>query len=445
MKTLREITRYPAAVLGSVMVILLIAVSAYALISIPYSEAVRLWRGGEDIWYDLPKTAAPVWTNAFRTKKLPKTISLDSRDEGVEKTREKVSESRTEVDFAFTFDYTYDAFPNEITLFFESEYEEKKPHVNLTWITPEGEEIRVGSMSAENSSSYIFSQDEVLFRRLGRNLRPHEALLAEDPKAEDPKPRKGTYTLKVDGSVFEPDSDLDAELVVYGDVYGIAGTDHRRRDLTVALLWGTPVALMFGLLAAATTSATTMVIAAIGTWFGGWVDGLIQRITEINMIIPVLPVLIMIGTFYSRSIWVMLGVLILLYIFGSAIKSYRAIFLQVKESGYIEAAQAYGATNIRLIIRYLIPRIIPTLIPSLVTYIPTFVFYEAALNVLGLGDPTLPTWGKVINDAYVGGALHQGQYYWILEPSILLMITGLAFSLLGFTLDRIFNPRLRGM
>jgi peptide/nickel transport system permease protein len=134
-----------------------------------------------------------------------------------------------------------------------------------------------------------------------------------------------------------------------------------------------------------------------------------------------------------------------LYIFGGGIKSYRAIFLQVKESGYIEAAKAYGATNIRIIGRYLIPRIIPTLIPSLVTYIPTFVFYEAALNVLGLGDPTLPTWGKVINDAYVNGALHQGQYYWILEPSILLMITGLAFSLFGFALDRIFNPRLRGM
>ncbi len=445
MKTLREITRYPSAVIGGILIVLLVALSIYALITIPYSEAVRLWRGGEDIWYDLPRTAAPAWSNLFRDKKLPKTITINSQDEGVEKTVEKVSESRTEVDFSFTFDYTYGAFPDEVVLFFHSQYDEKIPYVNLTWITPEREEIRVGSMSVKNGTSYIFSQDEVLFRRLGRNLRPHEALFVEDPKAENPEIRKGTYTLQVDGSVFEPDATLDAELVVYGDVYGIAGTDHRRRDLTVALLWGTPVALMFGLLAAVFTSVTTMVIAAVGTWYGGWVDSLIQRITEINMIIPVLPILIMIGTFYSRSIWVMLGVLILLYIFGGGIKSYRAIFLQVKESGYIEAAQAYGATNVRVIARYLIPRIVPTLIPSLVTYIPTFVFYEAALNVLGLGDPTLPTWGKVINDAYTNGALHNGQYYWILEPSILLMVTGLAFSLFGFALDRIFNPRLRGM
>jgi peptide/nickel transport system permease protein len=188
-----------------------------------------------------------------------------------------------------------------------------------------------------------------------------------------------------------------------------------------------------------------MIIAGVGTWFGGWVDGLIQRITEVNLILPALPILIMVGTFYSRSIWLMLGVLILLYIFGGGIKTYRAIFIQVKESPYIEAAQAYGASDARLIFRYLIPRIIPTLLPNLVTLIPGFVFTEAALALLGLGDPILPTWGKVIYDAYDFGALYHGHYYWMLEPSILLMITGLAFSLLGFSLDRVFNPRLRGM
>jgi len=213
----------------------------------------------------------------------------------------------------------------------------------------------------------------------------------------------------------------------------------------VALLWGTPIALAFGLLAAVGTSLTTMIIAGVGTWFGGWVDGLIQRITEVNLILPTLPILIMVGTFYSRSLWLMLGVLILLSIFGGGIKTYRAIFLQVKESPYIEAAQAYGASDARVIFRYLIPRIIPMLLPNLITLVPGFVFTEAALALLGLGDPILPTWGKVINDARFNGALYQGNYYWMLEPSVLLMITGLAFSLLGFSLDRIFNPRLRGM
>jgi peptide/nickel transport system permease protein len=65
--------------------------------------------------------------------------------------------------------------------------------------------------------------------------------------------------------------------------------------------------------------------------------------------------------------------------------------------------------------------------------------------VLGLGDPTLPTWGKVINEARTNGAPYQGLYYWMLQPAFLLMLTGLAFALVGFSLDRIFNPRLRGL
>ena len=93
----------------------------------------------------------------------------------------------------------------------------------------------------------------------------------------------------------------------------------------------------------------------------------------------------------------------------------------------------------------MIPRMIPLLIPGLVSSIPAFVFLEATLAVLGLGDPVLPTWGKIINDAWSNGALYKGYYYWILEPAVLLMVTGLGFAMLGFALDRIFNPRLRGM
>jgi peptide/nickel transport system permease protein len=163
------------------------------------------------------------------------------------------------------------------------------------------------------------------------------------------------------------------------------------------------------------------------------------------MVLPFLAILIMIGTFYSRSIWTILGATVALSIFTGAILTDRAIFLQVKESPYIEAAKAYGASNMRIIFRYMIPRIIPLLIPSLVSAIPSYVFLEASLAVLGLGDPVLPTWGKVINDAFSNAALYKGFYYWILEPAVLLMITGLGFAMLGFALDRIFNPRLRGM
>ncbi|MFU8771501.1 MAG: ABC transporter permease subunit, partial [Anaerolineales bacterium] len=134
---------------------------------------------------------------------------------------------------------------------------------------------------------------------------------------------------------------------------------------------------------------------------------------------------------------------VLLSIFSSSIKTYRAIFLQVKTSPYIEAAQAYGAGNLRMVFFYLLPRIIPVLIPQMVTLVPVYVFLEAALAFIGQSDPLLPTWGKIIHDAHVNSALLQGNYYWILTPAFLLLLVGFAFSMIGHALERILNPRLR--
>jgi len=333
--------------------------------------------------------------------------------------------------------------PQELAMYFTSTYTEKAPFISLLWIKPDGSEVRVGDFGIDDAETYRFSQDEKLMRRL-KNDNVIQGLFA-DPESdvENPTVLKGTYQLEVKALSFEPDSEVTAELVMHGLVHGIAGTDNMRRDISLALLWGTPIALVFGLVAAVGTSVLTMVIASVGVWYGGVVDALIQRITEINMVLPFLSILIMIGTFYSKSIWTILGATILLSIFTGGIKNYRAIFMQVKQSTYIEAAQTYGAKDSRIIFLYLIPRVIPMLIPGLVLSVPSFVFLEASLAVLGLGDPVLPTWGKLIRDAGVA-SLYNGQYYWILEPAVLLMITGTAFAMLGFSLDKIFNPRLRG-
>lgn len=437
----RQLARYPSAVIGIALILGLVGIALYAVIAIPYREAIRLWRGGEEVWGENPRTAQPVWTQLFSRAKQPQTIVLRSSDASARKTVQDVTADTKLVTISYTFDYSYDGFPQEITVFFNAGYQEKLPFASLSWKTPDGRLMRLGQTTVRRAETYRLAQDTNLVRRLG-GVPPQQALFA-DPNAATPRALKGKYELTIEGSTFEPDSTLDAKVVFYGQVHGLAGTDHQRRDLMVGLLWGTPVALSFGLLAALGTSVVTMLIAAFGVWFGGWVDQTIQRITEVNMVLPFLPILIMVGTFYSRSIWVILSVVIALSIFGAAIKTYRAIFLQVKEAPYIEAARAYGASDARIIVRYLVPRIIPVLIPTLISGIPTFVFLEASLALLGLGDPVLPTWGKMIDDARSQGALFNGQYYWMLEPAFLLMIAGLAFAMVGFALDRIFNPRLR--
>ena len=438
----KEFTQYPSAIMGLVIIMALIALSIYTVIAIPYSEGMRLWRGGEDIWIENPRNARPSWVNFFLKERLPQTIIVNTQP-GATKVGPPLSGGLRAVEMMLAFDYPYDAFPSEINLFLKAKFKENRPYVSFFWLTPDGQRIPLGERSVRVSERYSISLDRHLAQRLGR--RPPEIGLFTKPNAtvENAVPLKGRYQLQIEGFFFEEGSNLEAKLVVYGQAYGLAGTDHRRRDIMVALLWGTPVALAFGFLAAVGSTLTTLLIAAIGVWFGRWVDAVIQRITEVNAILPVLPILIMIGIFYSRSLWVMLGAIILLSIFSLGIKTYRSILLQVKESPYIEAARTYGTGNFRIIFRYMIPRIIPVLIPQFVTLIPSFVFLEAGLAVLGLGDPVLPTWGKVVNDAYANGALYKGYYYWVLAPSVLLMLTGAGFALVGFALDRVFNPRLR--
>lgn len=452
MKRLRRawesLKRYPSAVVALGVISLLLLISLWAAVSLPLPYAVRLWRGSDAVWEETPKNAEPAWTNFFRSNKLPETIIVRSSEvpPGSMKV-ESISPTITKSSYDLVFAYPYTVYPNEINVFLESNHTQLKPQVTMSWITPDGREIPLFKNAINQSYRYSAGSDNTLRRALGNIVPTTGLFFAAGDKpvgTEMPPLQKGEYKLRVEAMTFEPGTTVDARLIVYGQVHGLAGTDHMRRDLLVGLLWGTPIALMFGLLAAVGTSVLSFIIAAVGAYKGGWVDAGIQRITEVNLMLPALPILIMIGTFYSSTIMSILGIVILLGIFGAQIKTNRAMFLQVKNAPYIEAARAYGASDGRIIFRYLIPRVAPVLLPGFVTLTPAFVFTEASLAVLGLGDPSLPTWGKILNDAYQNGALYQGQYYWVVEPAIMLVITGLAFSMLGYALDRILNPRLRG-
>jgi peptide/nickel transport system permease protein len=436
---LAEIRRYPALIAGFAIIGIFVVVSIFTLIAMPYNEAIRLWRGGEGVWDDNPQNAAPVWFDLFTRDRLPRTIIVSSTDSGT-LTEEDVGGGAKLVQITLPFQYQYDGFPDELKLFVQATYEGGPPAATLSWRTSDGRTIVLQeNRLIGRSDVYYISQDEDLRARLSE-MRPQVGLFLDPANQE--KSLKGDYELLLTAEVPQ-ECELNAKLVVYGRIHGVAGTDNRRRDLMVALLWGAPVALIFGVAAAVGTALATFALSATGTWLGGKVDTAFQWLTQVNLIIPLLPILVMVGYLYDRSIWTMLGLVIALNIFGASMLTNRAMFLQAKEAPYIEAAQAYGAGNSRIIFRYLMPRIAPTLLPQFVLVVPSFVFLEATLAVLGLGDPILPTWGKVLDGAVADGALLKGYYYWFLEPALLLMLLGIGFSLIGYSLDRIFNPRLR--
>jgi peptide/nickel transport system permease protein len=432
--------RHPPALAGMLIVAGLIGVSAYAIVKVPYAEAVRLWTLDNTVWAANPPNAFPAWVNVFRRQELPVSLAFNSQSPGATKTVEVLDAEVKRIKLVFPVDYRYGAFPQAVDLQVNPVFDAKLPFAAVTWLTPDGREVSLGEYILEAPQSLDFREGHRDLEEFLAGRSPQVALFEDPARPREALP--GRYELRVEALVFEAEADMEAAFQLQGEVYGLAGTDHRRRDITLALMWGAPVALAVGVAGALGTSLLSMLIAAAGAWFGGRLDWAVQRLTEVNLVLPAFPILLVIYNFYAKSVWVLLGVAVLLGIFGSSIKTYRAAFLQVKEAPFVEAARSYGAGDWRIIMRYLLPRIVPVLVPQMVLAIPSYVFLEATLAFLNISDPQLPTWGKLLQAGMANGGL-DGPVHTILLPVGALLLTSIGFLLIGYSLERVLNPRLR--
>ena len=439
-QTLRALWAYPSAVFGLVVILFLLGVSVYTVIAIPYNEAIILWRGDGNIWSRSPRSALPAWVNLWRRDDLPPTMVFSSLDGELAKTRAVLESGTVDVTMLVPFTFDYADFPQEIIVDLTAAFVERGPHVTYTWVWPDGRERELTGFQPRQTDAYFLSRDERLQRRMRVDY-PLEALFL-GPDGVGDRPVGGDYLLRINALLFEPDSNIEATVTILGQVYGLAGTDNQRRDLLIPLLWGTPIALAFGLVAAFATSVGGMLLAAFGAWYGGVVDRVVQFLTEVNLILPFFPVSLMVFVMYSRSIVVILAVTVALTLFGSALKTYRATFLQVRSEPYIEAARAYGASDRRIVFRYLVPRIVTLLLPRIIILVPGYVFLEATLSFLGVTEPHLPTWGKLVVSALSYG-VQVGSLHLVLFPLGVLFLTGFSFAMLGLALEQILDPKLR--
>jgi peptide/nickel transport system permease protein len=451
----REVGRYPSAVIGFSLVAILVAISIYMLVALPYLQIGRDWMLNIDPRSPLPKMALPAWVNLFRKSDLPQTVALDSRTGDVEKLLGPESDGVHTVTLTYNFDYPYTEFPQDLAIFYYPKYQEKVPFTSVTITTPDGRTFDLPGVRTTKVTDYepgsgirlakvvaANSHWKKWFVTQGQYPTPSFYALFADPQADSPRALPGTYQVQVHGVVFEKDSDIDAHLVVFGQVHGWAGTDYLRRDLAVPLLWGMPVALIFGLLGALAITIGSAVVGAAAAWYSGWVDSLLQTVSGAIIILPVLAIAILFYAYFQVSIWLILTMVILLSIFGTPAKTFRAAFLQAKEAPYVEAAKAYGASNWRILWHYLIPRVRPVMLPQLIALIPSFVFLEATFAIFNVSETTYPTWGLVIQTALKYGASY-GSHFWVLQPIALLLLTGVAFGMSSAAIDKILNPRLR--
>jgi peptide/nickel transport system permease protein len=449
-----EVIRYPSAIIGFSIIGVLIIGSLYAVIFLPYEKIGDDWSRSSFVGQPMvPKLAKPAWTNLFVKGNYLSTLILNSQQGDGDYEFMSLNGDTNNALITFKFNYNYAAFPTEIFLYLSSNFESKRGFASIFWRTPDGRELELKTTEVANLTYYDF-ENGISYRRwvndnpnwaawfntsdITQNS-PHY-LLFTDPNSTVPKVVQGQYELVIDGFTFEEGSQIQAELVMLGQVYGLAGTDFWRRDLTVPLLWGMPFALLIGLGGALFTTIISMAMAATGVWFGGWVDNLVQRLIDINLVLPILAIAVMAYAFLGISVWTILIVYVFLNAFGTPTKTFRAAFLQIKDAPYIEAAKSYGAKNGRIIVKYMVPRLIPVLVPQLVILIPAFVFLEATLGFFNI-RMLYPTWGTVIYQAATRGGIF-GSRFWMLQPIALLLLTGLGFTLFGLALERILNPRL---
>lgn len=450
----RELRNYPSAIFGLIVIVMLLAGSIYAVTALPYAQVGKDYEQKRLLGRSyIPQTAMPEWVNLFSNPPWLSTLIMTQNDKHTNVSIRPMENGWTEKTMTFTFDYPYKESPSEIFLYFDPKYVEKLPFVTLEWKYPDGRTLELKPTTVKGSFSYDFESSigslQLLkqypewsswFENTIQYTKPAFTLLFAQPGSTQPAPQRGTYQLTVKSLLFEADSDLQVQFVLLGQVYGLVGTDYARRDLLVPLFWGMPFALLIGLVGTLLTTLIAMLLPAIGVWYGGWVDNLVQRLSEINMILPGLAIAVLVNVLFNFNIWIILGIVVVINAFGSPLKILRSALLQAKEAPYIESARSYGASNLRIITRYLLPRIMPVLIPQLVTQVPSFIFWEATLGFFNIIS-IYPTWGRIIYDGLARGALY-GSPFWVLEPIFLLLLTSLAFALLGRALERILNPRI---
>src|SRR6266540_1297523 len=123
-RSVQNLLYYPSAILGIFVVFLLVATAVYAMVKIPYREAIRLWRGGEDVWYQNPKFAPPAWINLFSKKKYAESFSVRTADGTMTKEVTAGAQGSSTMEASYAFDFSFDYYPQEMILYLTSKYTE---------------------------------------------------------------------------------------------------------------------------------------------------------------------------------------------------------------------------------------------------------------------------------------------------------------------------------
>lgn len=219
------------------------------------------------------------------------------------------------------------------------------------------------------------------------------------------------------------------------------GTDLLGRDYLSRVIYGLRTSFWVALFVASLATAIGTVIGAVAGYYGGWVDNLLMRFTDLILTLPGLAVLLVASVYLGQGNPFRVGLILALLFWTSLARIVRGVFLSLREKEFVEAARAAGAGDLRIIVRHMLPNTVGPIVVTLTLLVATAILTEAALSFLGFGiQPPTPALGKLIADGQTEGL----QSWWLVTfPGLVIVIICLAINFVGDGLRDALDPTQR--
>ena len=222
----------------------------------------------------------------------------------------------------------------------------------------------------------------------------------------------------------------------------LLGTDDGGKDVFSSLIYGARVSLIVGFAAAAIALVIGGLVGIVAGYRGGWLGSLLMRITDFFLVIPDLALQIVLVAIIGPSLGTIIFVIGILG-WTTTARLVRSQTLTVRERKYVMRARAIGAGDGHILRRHILPAVLPLMLANMVLVISLAILAESTLAFLGLGDPTVISWGQMLNYAFGRGAVSAGAWWALLPPGFAIVWVVLGTTLLGTALEDALNPRLK--